>query len=415
MKVCVIGAGVIGLTTAYFLSKAGCQVVVLEKERAAGQIGSYANGGQLSYSYVAPLASPSLLAHLPRHLFSGKSPIQLRLAFDSNRWRWFARLLWACRARRSAISTQTLLQLAEYSRQQLDALLSDCPIEFAHRRNGKLVIYRSDASYAAAKRQAALLASAGCTQRILEPREVAAIEPALAPISNELVGGVHTATDDSGDCAQFCDALARHLETRLEIRYGTDVRGFDTRHRRVLGVLTSDGDCHADSIVLAAGVSSAAIARRAGIHLPIYPLKGHSLTMDFIDPAHRIVSSITDYDNKILLAPVGKRLRAAGFFDMVGYDSTVDSRRISQLRQAIDATLPGLASPNDAVAWAGLRPATPSSLPIIGRSSLENLYFNVGHGALGWTLACGSASVVTSLVQGNEPGINRSVLDRLKL
>jgi len=414
MKVCVIGAGVIGLTTAYFLSKAGCQVVVLEKEHAAGRIGSYANGGQLSYSYVAPLASPSLLSHLPKYLFSGKSAIKLRLALDPNQWRWFAQLLWACRARRSARTTQCLLQLAEYSRRQLDVLLSDCPIEFAHRRNGKLVIYRSDASFATAKRQAALLANIGCSQRVLDPLEIAAIEPALAPIGHQLVGGIHTSTDHSGDCGQFCEALAKHLETRLDIRYGIDVLGFRTENHRVRGVTTSGGECVVDNVVLAAGVSSAAVARRVGIYLPVYPLKGHSLTMEFNDPARAIVAGITDFDNKILFAPVGKRLRAAGFIDMVGYDSAVDSRRLSQLRQAVDATLPGLASQTDAVAWAGLRPATPTSLPIIGRSTLENLYFNVGHGALGWTLACGSSSLVASLVQGHETGIDRGVLDQFR-
>lgn len=415
MKVCVVGAGVIGLTTACFLDRAGCEVVVLEKERAAGQVGSHANGGQLSYSYVAPFASPSLLAHLPKYIFSGKSPVRLRLSLDRHQWRWIAKLLLSCGARRSALTTQALLQLAEHSRQQLDALLCDCPIDFAHRRNGKLVIYRSAASLAAAKRQAKLLESIGCIQRVLDPLEVATIEPALAPIGDALVGGVYTSTDHSGDCAQFCAKLASYLEPRLDIRYGTNVLGFHIDNQRVLGVRTADGECHADKTVLAAGVGSAVIARRAGIHLPIYPLKGHSLTMDYSDRARAIVSSVTDFDNKILFAPVGNRLRAAGFIDMVGYDSTVDARRLMQLRQALDSTLPGLASPNGAVPWAGLRPATPTSLPIISRSSLENLYFNVGHGALGWTLACGSASLVTSLVQGIEPDIKRSVLDQFQL
>ncbi len=409
MDICVVGAGVIGLTTAHALSRRGHRVTLVDAHGEAGRGSSLANGAQLSYSYVAPLADPSVWANLPAYLLDPRSPLSFRPRWDPAQWRWIARFLMACNGQASARATAELLRLAFFSRDCLAGLQRELRLDFDLRSAGKLVMLSSPAALAAARRQVALQSGMGCEQQLLSAVECIDIEPALAASRARWQGGVYTASEQVGDCARFCAQLAAQLAARpgaVTFAYHTDITGGVLEGGRVKALRSSRGDVTADAFVLANGVGAARLAGRLGFGLPIYPLKGYSVTLDtgIGDPARAPSVSITDLAKKIVYARIGARLRVAGRVDIVGHDLSLDRRRWRALVQAARQLFPALSAEQDDVApWAGLRPATPGGKPIIGRGPLANVYLNAGHGALGWTLACGSAELLACAIDAR-PG-----------
>ena len=408
MKICVLGAGVVGLTTAYALARRGHEVTVVEAHARVGQGASLANGAQLSYSYVAPLADASVWRNLPKYLFGRDSPLSWRPAFDAAQWRWIGRFLLACNAGASARTTAELLRLAFLSRDCLAELQRELKLEFDLRRAGKLVMLSSGAALEAARRQVEVQRRLGCEQRVLAVRDCVDLEPALAASRARWVGGVYTASEQVGDCAAFCRQLAAALALQANpVRFalGATVDGAVMESGRVLALRTPRADVGADAFVLANGVGSVRSAAQMGFALPIYPLKGYSVT--FAAPAGAGVPSVsvTDLANKIVYARLGQRLRVAGRVDIVGADVSLDARRWQALARQARRLFPALDEGNgaghgaaDLAPWAGLRPATPGGAPIIGRSVVPNVFVNAGHGALGWTLACGSAELLAGVV-----------------
>lgn len=395
MKIAVLGAGVVGLTSAWWLAEAGHDVVLIDRAEGPAAEASRGNGAQLSYRYVAPMASPKMLGQLPGLLLPGDDAI--KVSFDRELIGWGLRFLRACTSAEVARTTAAQLALAELSRVELERLLGKVPLDFGQRTAGKLVVFRKQADLEAARPQD------GDFAEVLTPQQCLALEPALTLRPDEFTGGVYTASEQVGDCGAFCDQLFARLgqSNRVELRMNTAIGRPVVTNRRMSGVETDRGIVEADLFVLALGSGARAFAKSCGFHLPIYPVKGHSITIAN-HGAPVLTHSVTDYSRKIVYAPLDGATRVAGFADFQGYDRAPIASRIAQLKSAAADTF-GLQATADVEPWAGLRPMTPDSRPVIGPSPLGGLFLNTGQGMLGWTLACGSARLSADLIDGKPP------------
>jgi D-amino-acid dehydrogenase len=398
-QIIVIGGGVVGLTSAWWLLEAGFGVTVVERAPEVATGASNANGGQLSYRYVSPLADAGVPLKAIAWLFQEHGPLRFKPELDLRQWTWLASFLGQCTAGANRRTTAKLLELGELSRtgmKQLEHIVS--PDDFSWRDAGKLVVYRSSKVF----EQAAGKATAG---EIWSGAECATREPALAAARAQLAGGIYNGGEAVADCHAFCVALAERV--RVHPRFKGFVQAEVTRIAatggKVVGLDTNVGAIGGDAFVLAAGIESRNLAAHAGVKLPLYPLKGYSLTAPIRpgDTAPEI--SVTDFERKVLYARIGDKLRVAAMVDMVGEDLTLTAKRIGSLTRQVRATMPHAADYDRLSAWAGLRPATPNSAPLIGTTPLSNLWLNVGHGPLGFTFAAGSARVLTDLMLGKAP------------
>ena len=412
--VVVLGAGIIGITTAYYLNKAGHQVTVVERNPHAGLETSYANGGQLSYSYVAPLAGPGVVPKIPPWLLRADSPLRFYPKFDVDQWRWCLAFIRACNRPQAEISTVHLLRLAYYSRSLIHDIVASESLKFDYCRNGKLVIFSDDAGFEGARRTLDFQRAFGSEQNALDGDACLQLEPALHHIRHRVAGGIHTPSEDAGDCHDFCAAMETLLRARgVNFRTSETVQRFVVESRKgqknIRSVVTNKGELEADRFVMAMGAANAWHAKMLGFYLPIYPLKGYSLTLDTstattATSAPRI--SVTDSAYKVVYALLGNELRIAGMADIAGYNTTLDRVRVGLLIKHAKAVFPDAGNyAADLKPWCGLRPATPKGTPIIGHSPFANLFLNAGHGALGWTLSCGCAKVVSDMVSGGQPEI----------
>ncbi|ALM86895.1 D-amino acid dehydrogenase [Bordetella sp. N] len=402
MRVCVIGAGVVGVSSAYFLARQGFDVTLVDARERPAEVSSFANGGQLSYSYVAPLAGPGVLPSVPNWLLRADSPLRFQPRLDPHQWRWCLDFVLACRASVARTSTAELSTLSYLSRDAMHGLLTQEPIEFGHVRNGKLIAYRDAALLEKARRLVAYQAAHGAEQSVLTAAETLALEPALAGMGQQLAGAIYTPSEESGDCRLFTEGLFDRLKTlsNVTLRMSTNVIGLRRRGPIISAIDTNKGDIEADAFVVASGLGSRALLQPLGVHLPLYPLKGYSLSVPLADESDGPAISVTDYERRIVYARMGKTLRIAAMVDIGSVDAEIDPRRIALLKQQVAEIFPRL-DLDAAVAWAGLRPATPGSKPIIGPSrAAQNLWLNVGQGALGFTLACGSAALLTAQMAG---------------
>ncbi len=415
MRIIIIGAGIVGLSTAWWLVRDGHDVTVIDRAASVGQGASFANGAQLSYAYVAPLAAPSVLRELPKFLLSAKSPVRVRPTADPAHWHWLLAFLRACTSAASDAATAKLLALAAISRASLAEMLAATPVEFLHRRNGKLVVQSSAAGMAGAVRQMQLQATLGCKQEALGRAECLALEPALAAIGDRLVGGILTPDEEVGDCRLLCEGLHRALMAPpfgVRFMLGTELRHVARDGNRVAALQTSAGALEAEAYVLAAGAQAAALGRAVGLRLPVRAVRGYSISAPVRPGNQAPVRSITDAARKVVYAPLGDSLRVAGFAEIDGRGAQPNPGRVAELVGELDATFPGLREFGDVRPWAGLRPATPTSVPMIGRAGLDNLFVNVGHGALGFTLAAGSARLLADIVAGRAPPAGSDVVLR---
>jgi len=398
-QVIVIGGGVVGLTSAWWLLEAGYRVTLLERAPGVGTGTSYSNGGQLSYRYVSPLADAGVPLKALKWLFQEHGPLRFRPQFDVHQWRWLAAFLTNCRADLNRKTTHKLLQLGELSRRAMASLEPVVPLDaFQWRDAGKLVVYRTRAAFDAATAKS----DAG---EVWNAAECVAREPALAAMEDKLAGGIYNGGEAVADCYAFCVALAERIGAHP--RFDGFVHGealrFVTAGGRIAGVHTSAGVLSADSYVLAAGMQSRMLGESAGLSLPIYPLKGYSLTAPIRQDDVAPEISVTDFERKVLYARIGDKLRVAAMVDMVGEDLSLNAHRLDSLTRQVKETMPRAADYTQITPWAGLRPATPNSAPIIGATPYSNLWLNVGHGPLGFTFACGTASLLADLMRGKAP------------
>ena len=395
--VIVIGGGVVGLTSAWWLLEAGYRVTLLEREPAVGSVASLRNGGQLSYRYVAPLADAGVPLKAVQWLFQPDGPLRFRPEADLRQWRWLGQFLRNCNADSNRRTTATLLQLGELSRNAMQALSLQLPLsEFAWRDAGKLVVYRSRALFERT------VARAAADAEVLDADATVAREPALAALRGELAGGIFNRGEAVADCHAFCVALERRLRAhpRFQGVTNAEVHALLTDGGKVVALDTSVGRLGGDHVVLAAGLDSRDLAAGAGIYLPLYPLKGYSLTVPIRARDRAPEISVTDFERKVLYARIGGDLRVAAMVDLVGADRSINPRRVQGLTRLAREAMPDAADYSRAQAWAGLRPATPNSAPILGATRYGNLWLNVGHGPLGFTFACGTASLLAGLMRG---------------
>jgi len=405
MNIIVLGSGLLGVTTAYELGKRGFKVTVIDRKATSGAETSFANGGQLSYSHAEPWASPHVLAKLPFWAFDSSAPLVLRPRADWEMIKWGLKFLRNCTPERASLNCITILRLSMYSRQQMERIRNETNIEFSFSNKGVLHIYGSEKDFDHAKRHNDFQAKFGCEQRVLSREETLALEPSLQHTSRTIVGGIHAYMDESGDAYAYCNALAKIAAERygVEFKYDLNINYLHAQGDRVVKVETNQGDMTADGFVMAMGSYSRIYLRDIGIRVPIYPMKGYSVTLDANEycPTY----SITDGKHKIVYSRLGNKLRIAGTAEFAGYNDDINMKRIIPIIKAAKGLLPKANWDGEITNWACLRPSTPDGPPIMGRTPYRNLFLNTGHGTLGWTQAAGSATIVADLMENKNPAI----------
>ena len=397
MKIVILGAGVVGVAAAWYLRLAGHDVQVLDRREGPGLETSFANGGQISADHAAPWAKPGVPLQALKWMLREDAPLLFRLRADPAQWRWALQFLRNCTAARFRANAAQLTRLGSYSRALLRELRAETGIEYDHLARGILVLYTGERGFEPGWKT---------------PEECVSIEPAVASMKHLLNGGRYVPGDESGDAYKFTVELAK-LSAQRGVRFDfeTDIGSFSVEDRKISGVSIRGKDgkpetLRGDAYVLALGSYSPLFARPLGIDLPIYPLKGYSVTMPVKNPAAAWTVSLSDEAHKLVFARLGDRLRIAGTAELNGYNTEINQVRCQAIVKRTMELFPDAGDPGQAQYWAGLRPATPSNIPCIGRTKYPNLYLNTGHGTLGWTHACGSGRILADIVGGRKPEVD---------
>ncbi len=409
MKILVLGAGVVGTTTAYFLAQDGHDVTVLDRQSGAALETSFANGAQISACHAKPWAEPKMPLQALRWTFQADAPLLFRpWRWDPSLWSWGLKFLRNCTSERMRLNMDRTLRIALYSRSVLKALRQHTGIQYNQVTKGILHIYRTPEEFTEGRATAGQLSALGLPQDILTADECVKLEPALAHAANtDLAGGLMSPEDESGDAHLFTEELSKLAVARgVQFRFGVTIKSLETSGHRISRVVTDQGDMEADAIVLTLGSYAPHIAKPLGIHLPIYPAKGYSISIDLDSPDSAPTISLTDETRFMVFSRLGNTLRVAGTAELAGWDTSLAPVRVEALKRNAQSLFPEASSYTDLNPWCGLRPATPDSVPILGGTSYENLFLNTGHGTLGWTMACGSAQITADLIAGRKPEID---------
>jgi D-amino-acid dehydrogenase len=412
MKVIVLGAGLLGVTSAYFLRQQGHEVTVVDRQASAAAETSFANGGQISVSHAEPWANPSAPLKVLKWLGKEDAPLLFRLRSDMGQWLWGLQFLRECTPERTRHNIRQIVKLGTYSRDTLQQLRQDIGLNYDQRTQGILHFYTSAEEFEAAEAPAAQMRELGCDRQVISADEAVRIEPALRHIRPQLAGATYTSEDESGDANRFARELVRHCEADgVQFLMSHTVTALREVAGRLDHVEATDTEgrfqtLRADAYVLAMGSLSPLYARPLGIRLPIYPAKGYSVTMPVknADLAHQV--SLTDDEYKLVFSRLGDRLRIAGTAELNGYDRDLNRVRCEAIVRRVEQLFPGAGDASAAQFWTGLRPATPSNVPLIGKTRVSNLYLNTGHGTLGWTHACGSGKSIARIISGLKPEVD---------
>jgi len=407
MKILVLGSGVIGVTSAWYLARAGHDVTLVDRQPRPAMETSFANGGQVSWGSSSPWAAPGIPGKALGWLFKHHAPLVLRPRFDPQMWRWLGQMLRSCTRARYQTNKERQLRLAHYSHACLTELRSEFDLHYDQSTHGLLILYRSARDLEAATHEAHPLDRLGIAYRFLDRTACVAHEPALNVSRDKIMGGMLFPGDESGDCRRFTEDLAARAQQQgVQFLAATSVTRLATDGDRITRVVTDRGDLTADSYVLACGSYSPLLLRPLGIRLPVYPVKGYSITVPITNDAAAPRGTLTDETYKVVITRLGNRLRAAGTAELCGYDLTLRRARLATLAHVVGDLFPSVGDLTAAEPWAGLRPMTPDNPPVIGATPFQNLFLNTGHGTLGWTMACGSGRVLTDLISGRTPEID---------
>ena len=412
MRVVVLGAGIIGVTSAWFLSRAGYQVSVIERQSACAMETSFANGGQISVSQAEPWANPDAIYKIIKWLGREDAPLLFRLQSDPQQWLWGLRFLRECTHGRHARNLRHLVNLGLFSRAQLQGLRQQLNLQYDQQQRGILQLHSDPREYQNARKAAAIMAEQGCKRIELSLQQAIELEPALAQSTTKLCGAIYSPDDESGDAHQFTRELTEQAQQAgVSFLYGQRIKrlhhnGNLISHIDIENTQGQQQSIDADVYVMAAGSYSPLLLRTIGIHLPIYPAKGYSLTIPLRNSDIAPHTSITDENQKLVFSRLGNRLRIAGTAELAGYNTDINPQRCAAIHARCRSLFPQIIGEAEPQLWAGLRPATPSNMPFIGQSRYRNLYLNTGHGTLGWTQSCGSAVTLTQIMQGRTPEID---------
>ncbi len=399
MRTLVIGSGIIGVTSAYYLARSGHQVTVLDRQPGPGLETSFANAGQISTGYAAPWAAPGIPLKAIKWLLSEYSPLIINPRLDWATLRFIGAMLRNCTSARYAINKSRMLRLAEYSRLSFSELRQQLDIDDDSRARGTLQLFRNAKQVRDAAKDIAVLQQYGIPYQQLDVEQCIAAEPALAKVADKLAGGLRLPQDETGDCYKFSERLAEHCRAiGVEFRFGVNVRELRVAAGRIRAVVTDDGDYEAENYVMALGSYSPLLLKPIGIDIPVYPVKGYSLTLPIQSQADAPVSTIMDETHKVAVTRLGDRIRAAGTAELTGYSTALPESRRRTVAHVVNDLFPDAGTVADAELWTGLRPMTPDGAPVVGATPYPNLYLNTGHGTLGWTLSCGSARLLADVI-----------------
>nr|WP_249133564.1 D-amino acid dehydrogenase [Bradyrhizobium sp. AUGA SZCCT0177] len=403
----ILGSGVIGVTSAYYLAKAGHEVTVVDRQPKPALETSFANAGEVSPGYSSPWAGPGVPVKAIKWLLMKHGPLVIRPKVDPVMWLWLLKMLRNCTSERYAVNKRRMIPIAEYSRDALRALRSEIGIRYDERERGTLQLFRYAAQLDGTADDIAVLKQNGVPYEVLDRAGCIAAEPALAKVSEKIAGGLRLPQDETGDCHMFTQALALEAE-KLGVRFAFNVGidGLIADASRISGVATSNGVLQADAYVVALGSWSPRLLRPVGISLPVYPVKGYSITVPISDPDAAPVSTVMDESYKVAITRLGDRIRVGGTAEISGYSDRLYPARRATLDYSLTELFPRGGDIDKATFWSGLRPMTPDGPPVIGPTRYSNLHLNTGHGTLGWTMACGSGRVLADMLSGRKPDID---------
>ena len=411
MKVVVLGAGVIGVTSAYALARAGHEVTVIDRQPGPALETSFANAGEISPGYASPWAAPDVPAKAMKWLFMHHAPLIVRPKPDLAMIRWCLAMLRNCTPARYAVNKRRMVRLAEYSRDRLDALRQLTGIQYDERTQGTLQLFRSEKQLAGIAKDVEVLKADGVPFEVLDAAGCVRAEPGLTNAKDTIAGGLRLPHDETGDCFKFTNALAKLAEDLgVTFQYGVKIAGLNEEGGRITSVRTDRGEVVADAYVVALGSYSPHLVRPLGLRVPVYPVKGYSITVPIVDADRAPVSTLLDESYKIAITRLGDRIRVGGMAEVSGFNAELPLRRRETLEYSLQTLFPDAGATKDASYWSGLRPMTPDGTPVLGGTRIPNLFLNTGHGTLGWTMACGSAQVIADLISGRAAEIDTSDL-----
>ncbi|MFL9863944.1 D-amino acid dehydrogenase [Paraburkholderia fungorum] len=405
MRVVVLGSGVVGVTSAYYLARAGHEVTVIDREAGPALETSFANAGQISPGYASPWAAPGVPLKAVKWMFQKHAPLAIRLDGTQFQLQWMWQMLQNCTSSRYAVNKGRMVRLAEYSRDCLQALRAETGIQYEGRTGGTLQVFRTQQQFDGAAKDIAVLQEANVPYELLSPAELGQAEPALAAVSHKLTGGLRLPGDETGDCQMFTTRLAALAEQLgVKFRYNTPIDSLAMAGDRIAGVQCGDELVRADSFVVALGSYSTKFLSGL-VKIPVYPLKGYSITAPIVNEASAPVSTVLDETYKIAITRFDDRIRVGGMAEIVGFDKSLRQARRETLELCVNDLFPGGGDTSKASFWTGLRPMTPDGTPIVGRTPVPNLFLNTGHGTLGWTMSCGSGQLLADVMSGKQPVI----------
>lgn len=412
MRVLILGSGVIGTTSAWYLRQAGFEVTVVDRQPGPALETSFANAGQLSFGYTSPWAAPGVPLKAVKWLFEEHAPLAIRPTGDLNQYRWLWQMLRNCTAERYAINKARMVRMSDYSRDCINELRAEIGIDYEGRQLGTTQLFRTQQQLDAAAQDIEVLSQYGVPYEVLDREGIIRVEPALAGAADKLVGALRLPEDQTGDCQLFTRKLAALAAAAgVEFRYGQDISALQGEGDRITGVRINGQLETADHYVVALGSYSPSLVAPLGLHLPVYPLKGYSLTLPITDSAMAPTSTILDESYKIAITRFQDRIRVGGMAEVSGFDLSLSSKRRATLEKVVNDLYPQGGDLSRAEFWTGLRPATPDGTPVIGASPYRNLFLNTGHGTLGWTMACGSGRYLADLMSQKQPHISTEGLD----